>query len=78
MAVSIPPHGILDEAAERRRRTEGLLRKLRVQADISQEHRRVASEPMAELSGTAKGSRRANVDDRPKPKDRRSRALPQD
>ena len=48
MAFFILPSIVPDEAAERRTRTEGLLRRLRIQADISQAHRRVASEAMAE------------------------------
>jgi hypothetical protein len=48
MASSILPPVVHDEAAERRTRTRGLLRRLRVQAAISQEHRRVASEAMAD------------------------------
>jgi hypothetical protein len=76
MAHSIPPPVVRNEAAERRNRTEGLLRRLRAQAAISEEHRRVASEATAGSPTRGKWSRPANVDDRTR--GRTSRALPQD
>jgi hypothetical protein len=65
MASSTLPPVVHDEAAARRTRTEGLLRSLRVQADISREYRRVASDAMDERC-MKQAARRSTIGGSPK------------